>query len=135
MRRRLGRDKLIGSGTIHITSAMLRNRGLQTVQLVDSRGGLAGQVQPCAICSACCLMCGIYGMSEKDQFARSNIVPFPTEFATHAGDNPSRSAHVEASTLHMGCRAGHQVYDRSRNRGEAAQHTLLGYCNIRAGSA
>ena len=53
MRRRLRRDKLIGSGTIHIPSAIVRNRGLQTVQLVDEGGSLAGQVQPCGRCTVC----------------------------------------------------------------------------------
>ena len=44
MRRRLGRDKLIGTGTIQIPSAVLRNKGLLAVQLLDTRGNVVGQV-------------------------------------------------------------------------------------------
>ena len=55
MRRRLGRDKLIGTGTIQIPSAVLRNRGLLAVQLLDTRGnvvGQVGQVQAGGLCTA-----------------------------------------------------------------------------------
>ena len=52
MRRRLRRDKLIGTGTIQIPSAVVRNRGLLAVQLLDKEGNPAGQVQAGGLCTA-----------------------------------------------------------------------------------
>ncbi len=51
MRRRLGRDKVIGTGIIQIPSAVVHNRGLLAVQLVDKDGNLAGQVQAGGLCT------------------------------------------------------------------------------------
>jgi hypothetical protein len=58
MRRRLGRDKLIGTGLVQIPSATVHNRGLQTVQLIDKRGDIAGQVYICRHASHMAYCCG-----------------------------------------------------------------------------
>lgn len=103
MRRRLGRDKLIGTGTIQIPSAVVHNRGLLAVQLLDNEGDLAGQVHPRRLCTVCeCT-------SEKESVAyKVKGVPFLTRVATSAGDSPGRRAHMRASTIP--CMAGLRLH-------------------------
>lgn len=45
VRRRLGRDKVIGTGSIQVQHALAHSRHMQSVPLVDPQGNTVGKVR------------------------------------------------------------------------------------------